>query len=237
MIRYDVVKRWDFGEVRHDYGDRELVLYALAAGVGARKQRGVRFAMAWFATSFLTLSLTPSKQIHYAVLLVAPAALLIGWFVGFGFRAAADWRSIFRQLSATGLIAQDLNEHGRWWVTDEGRKVLRGEVRIELRKEQATAKASKRDRRAAQAAAVANDADAALLVELKALRAKLARQQQVPAYVVFSDRTLIELATHRPANPRAMREIHGIGDAKLERYGAPTPEALVAAVSGVVPTG
>ena len=143
-------------------------------------------------------------------------------------RAAADWRSIFRQLSATGLIAQDLMEHGRWWVTDEGRKVLRGEVRIELRKEQATAKASKRDRRAAQAAAVANDADAALLVELKALRAKLARQQQVPAYVVFSDRTLIELATHRPANPRAMREIHGIGDAKLERYGAPFLEIIKA---------
>ncbi len=143
-------------------------------------------------------------------------------------RAAGDWRSIFRQLSAIGLIAQDLMEHGRWWVTDEGRKVLRGEVRIELRKEPATVKASKRDRRAAQAAAVANDADAALLVELKALRAKLARQQQVPAYVVFSDRTLIELATHRPANPRAMREIHGIGDAKLERYGAPFLEIIKA---------
>ena len=42
----------------------------------------------------------------------------------------------------------------------------------------------------------------------------------MPAYVVFSDRTLIELATHRPATPRAMREIHGVGDAKLERYGA-----------------
>ena len=144
-------------------------------------------------------------------------------------RPAADWRSIFRQLSAIGLIAQDLMEHGRWWVTDEGRKVLRGEARIELRKEQAAAKASKRDRKAAQAAAVASDADAALLAELKALRASLARQQQVPAYVVFSDRTLIELATHRPANPRAMREIHGIGDAKLERYGAPFLEIIKAA--------
>ena len=144
-------------------------------------------------------------------------------------RAAMDWRSIFRQLSAVGLIAQDLMEHGRWWVTDEGRRVLRGEARIELRKEQAAAKGSKRDRRAAQAAAVTSDADAALLAGLKALRAKLARQQQVPAYVVFSDRTLIELATHRPGNPRAMREIHGIGDAKLERYGAPFLEIIKAA--------
>jgi ATP-dependent DNA helicase RecQ len=144
-------------------------------------------------------------------------------------RAAADWRSIFRQLSAIGLISQDLMEHGRWRVTDEGRKVLRGEIRIELRKDQAAAKGSKRDRRAAQAAAVTSDADAALLAGLKALRAKLARQQQVPAYVVFSDRTLIELATHRPGNPRAMREIHGIGDAKLERYGAPFLEIIKAA--------
>ena len=64
------------------------------------------------------------------------------------------------------------------------------------------------------------DADTAAASALKALRTKLARTQNVPAYVVFSDRTLAELATHRPANPGAMREIHGIGDAKLERYGA-----------------
>ena len=57
-------------------------------------------------------------------------------------------------------------------------------------------------------------------VRLKALRTRLAQAQKVPAYVVFSDRTLIELATHRPASPRAMREIHGVGDTKLERYGA-----------------
>ena len=64
------------------------------------------------------------------------------------------------------------------------------------------------------------DADAALLEALKALRTRLAQVQKVPAYVVFSDRTLVELATHRPTAPRAMREIHGVGDTKLERYGA-----------------
>jgi ATP-dependent DNA helicase RecQ len=136
-------------------------------------------------------------------------------------RKAGEWRSIFRQLSATGLIAQELMEHGRWWVTDEGWRVLKGEARIELRKDLggATAKASRRDKRAAAASAIVGDADAALLVALKALRTKLAQAQRVPAYVVFSDRTLLELATHRPASPAAMREIHGIGDAKLERYG------------------
>ncbi|MEI6201526.1 MAG: DNA helicase RecQ [Enhydrobacter sp.] len=136
-------------------------------------------------------------------------------------RKPAEWRSIFRQISAIGLIAQDMMEHGRWWVTDEGWKILKGEGRIELRKDLATssAKGSRRDRKAAVASAIASEADGALLDALKALRSKLAKAQNVPAYVVFSDRTLVELATHRPASPAAMREIHGIGDAKLERYG------------------
>ena len=136
-------------------------------------------------------------------------------------RKAGEWRSIFRQISAIGLIAQDMMEHGRWWVTDEGWKILKGEGRIELRKDLATssAKGSRRDRKAAVASAIGSEADGALLDALKALRSKLAKAQNVPAYVVFSDRTLVELATHRPASPAAMREIHGIGDAKLERYG------------------
>ena len=137
-------------------------------------------------------------------------------------RKTAEWRSIFRQISAIGLIAQDMMEHGRWWVTDEGWRVLKGEMRIELRKDlQAKAGAgSRRDRRTAAASAIASDADGALLDSLKALRSKLAKAQNVPAYVVFSDRTLVELATHRPGSEAAMREIHGIGDTKLARYGA-----------------
>jgi ATP-dependent DNA helicase RecQ len=138
-------------------------------------------------------------------------------------RKPAEWRSIFRQLSATGLITQDLMEHGRWWVTDEGWRVLKGETKIELRKDlasAASAKGARRDKRAAAASAIVGDADAALLDALKALRTKFAQAQKVPAYVVFSDRTLAELATHRPTTPRAMREIHGVGDTKLERYGA-----------------
>jgi ATP-dependent DNA helicase RecQ len=141
-------------------------------------------------------------------------------------RKPAEWRSIFRQISAIGLIAQDMMEHGRWWVTDEGWKVLKGEARIELRKDlsPAAAKGPRRDGRSAVASGSVSGsvsaADGALLEALKALRSKLAKAQNVPAYVVFSDRTLAELATHRPDGPAAMREVHGIGDAKLERYGA-----------------
>lgn len=135
-------------------------------------------------------------------------------------RRAVEWRSLFRQLSALGLIAQDLMEHGRWSVTDAGWRVLKGETRIELRKDLAVPKATRRGRSAAAPTVVVGDADEALLGALKTLRSKLAQAQKVPAYVIFSDRTLIELVTHRPASPSAMREIHGIGDSKLERYGA-----------------
>ncbi|WP_421995370.1 DNA helicase RecQ [Reyranella sp.] len=139
--------------------------------------------------------------------------------VGAG-RKPAEWRSIFRQLSATGLIAQDLVEHGRWSVTDEGWRVLKGKATIELRKDLAASAArGGRDARRPPPV-VADEADVELLTALKALRSKLAQAQKVPAYVVFSDRTLAELATHRPGSARAMREIHGVGDAKLERYGA-----------------
>ena len=151
-----------------------------------------------------------------------------------GDRKPAEWRSIFRQLSATGLIAQDLMEHGRWWVTDQGRLVLKGQAQIELRKalaSMARAKSERRDKRAATPSAIVGDADAALLEALKTLRTKLAQAQKVPAYIVFSDRTLAELATHRPSSPRAMREIHGVGDAKLERYGAAFLEVIRAGTS------
>jgi ATP-dependent DNA helicase RecQ len=142
-------------------------------------------------------------------------------------RKAGEWRSIFRQISALGLIAQDMMEHGRWYVTDEGRLVLKGLQRIELRKDMAApAKGSKREKRAAASAAVTGEADAALLANLKTLRARLAQAQRVPAYVVFSDRTLIELATHRPVSLASMREIHGVGDTKLERYGAAFLEVI-----------
>jgi ATP-dependent DNA helicase RecQ len=137
--------------------------------------------------------------------------------VGAG-RRNVEWRSIFRQLSALGLISQDLMEHGRWSVTDEGWRVLKGEGRIELRKD--LGQPAKAVRKSARAAAVVKPADEALLGALKSLRARLAQVQKVPAYVVFSDRTLIELATRRPDGPSAMREIHGVGDSKLERYGA-----------------
>ena len=136
-------------------------------------------------------------------------------------RKAAEWRSIFRQIYAAGLIALDIVEHGRWTITDAGWRVLRGQDKIELRQDVLAPGKGKRGRKAALAAAADSaDADPRLLESLKKLRTALARQQQVPAYVIFPDRTLIDMAARRPTSLAQMLEVDGIGQVKLERYGA-----------------
>jgi ATP-dependent DNA helicase RecQ len=68
-------------------------------------------------------------------------------------------------------------------------------------------------------APVLDAAAAALLARLKDLRSRIAREDRVPAYVVFADRTLAELAVRLPRTPGAMAQVRGIGPAKLEKYG------------------
>ncbi|HTE34972.1 MAG TPA: RecQ family ATP-dependent DNA helicase, partial [Reyranella sp.] len=144
-------------------------------------------------------------------------------------RKAGEWRSLFRQLSAVGLIEQNLLEHGRWSVTEEGWRVLKGGARIELRKDLGGGGGGgKRAKARATTAAVVGEADAGLLAALKALRMKLAQAQGVPAYVVFSDRALVDMATHRPTTLQTFREMHGVGETKLERYGAQFLELIKA---------
>jgi len=66
---------------------------------------------------------------------------------------------------------------------------------------------------------VASPADAQLLERLRALRTRIAREEQVPAYVVFPDRTLLEIAVRRPKSPYALGEIRGVGPMKIDKYG------------------
>lgn len=132
-------------------------------------------------------------------------------------RDANGWRSIFRQIYAAGLIQIDIVQHGRWLVTERGRRVLRGEERIEIRRDVMASAARTRTKSAPPS--LARPADEPLLAALKTLRAELARTQSVPAYVVFADRSLIDMAQRRPASLDAMRLVHGVGEAKLARYG------------------
>ena len=131
-------------------------------------------------------------------------------------RAPADWRGVLRQLLSAKLIDHDRADRDRLIVTEEGRKVLRGEAPFALR-EDIVAKKPRREKRAP---AAPGDADADLLAALKALRGAVARAQNQPAYVVFPDRSLIEMAAERPQTLDDFASIHGVGAAKLQKYGA-----------------
>jgi ATP-dependent DNA helicase RecQ len=144
-------------------------------------------------------------------------------------RSADEWRSIFRQLYAAGLISLDIVEHGCWRVTDVGRRVLRGEERISLRKDVLRKPALAREKRTVETAGAVGPAtaDADLLAALKTLRLAIARGNGQPAYVVFPDRTLLEMAALRPASLEQMREVYGVGQAKLEKYGSAFLEVVL----------
>ncbi|MBM9596147.1 DNA helicase RecQ [Roseitranquillus sediminis] len=136
-----------------------------------------------------------------------------------------QWQAVFRQMQARDLIRPDPERHGAFRMTEAARPVLRGEVAVELRRE------AVRRRPSPTVRALVSEDDAPLLSALKAKRRALAQAQGVPAYVIFPDRTLIEIAERRPRDLDAMAGISGVGSVKLERYGA----AFVAVVTGAEP--
>jgi ATP-dependent DNA helicase RecQ len=133
-------------------------------------------------------------------------------------RSKTEWRSLLRQIYAAGLIGLELAEYGRWTLTDKGVAVLKGQERIELRSDVLMKPAERRRRRGRMEAESVVPSDDPLLLDLKGLRTRLAKEEGVPAYVIFSDRSLIDMAAKRPTTVRAFGEIHGVGQAKLDRY-------------------
>jgi ATP-dependent DNA helicase RecQ len=133
-------------------------------------------------------------------------------------RSKTEWRSLLRQIYAAGLISLELAEYGRWTLTDKGVAVLKGQEGIELRSDVLMKPADRRRRRGRMEAESAVPSDDPLLLDLKGLRTKLAKEEGVPAYVIFSDRSLIDMAVKKPVTVRAFGEIHGVGQAKLDRY-------------------
>ncbi len=137
-----------------------------------------------------------------------------------------QWRSIFRQLYAAGILSLDITGYGRWTVLPAGRAVLTGKATLELRRD-AVAEGRNAARKAKAAAAPeAGDADQALFQALRARRTALAKAQAVPAYVILPDRSLLDMARRKPATTAEMAEIHGVGEAKLARYGAAFLEVI-----------
>jgi ATP-dependent DNA helicase RecQ len=128
---------------------------------------------------------------------------------------ATAWRSVFRQLVACGLLEVEA-EFGSLRLTEGSRAVLRGERRLQLRKEQRERR--ERDRTPRSGVPV-QAADLPRFQALRDLRAQLAREQNVPAYVIFHDSTLRNIAEQQPTTLAELARVGGIGGAKLERYG------------------
>jgi ATP-dependent DNA helicase RecQ len=130
-----------------------------------------------------------------------------------------QWRSIFRQLYAAGLISLDITGYGRWTVLPAGRPVLAGKATLELRRDAVT-EGKKAARKAAATAALGDGgADQALFQALRARRSALAKAQAVPAYVILPDRSLIDMAKRKPRTAAEMGQVHGVGETKLALYG------------------
>ncbi|WP_051953200.1 DNA helicase RecQ [Methylocapsa aurea] len=157
-----------------------------------------------------------------------------------------EWKSIFYQLQAADLIVQDPEDRDRWTFTEAGRAVLAGKAELTLRGEIALPSGRTANvRRTLQDMEAARDEDLAiprsafepeaahksnappltatqnsLLAALKAKRLEIAKAQKLAAFVIFHDSVLIDMAIKRPRTREELLLLHGVGPAKIERYGA-----------------
>lgn len=144
-----------------------------------------------------------------------------------------EWQAVFRQMMGHDLVRPDAARHGALRMTDAALPILRGEASISLRRDSIRAAASQR-RPAVKA--MVSDEDAPLLSALKAKRRGLAEAAKVPAYIIFNDRTLIEMAEKRPDTLDAMARIGGGGAKKLENFGDAFLEVINGAAAEMHPT-
>lgn len=128
---------------------------------------------------------------------------------------AQRWRSVLRQLTARGYVDVE-PQYGALWLTETCRDVLRGEQSLRLRDDRAL---SQRTATKTKVHTEVEDADLPLLQALKTCRKRLSEQLGVPPYVIFHDSTLRDMVLERPTTKRALLQISGVGDAKLERFG------------------
>jgi ATP-dependent DNA helicase RecQ len=140
-------------------------------------------------------------------------------------RSKQAWRSIIRQLVAKGMIEVDITGYGSLLLDESCRSVLLGEREVEFRHEpdpvpQNTTKTSRRD----DVPESGKERD--LFEALRNLRMELSKEQGVPPYVVFGDKTLLAMVEHCPSTLDEFRQLHGVGDVKLKRYGKPFLEVI-----------
>ncbi len=128
----------------------------------------------------------------------------------------AQWRDLYRQLIAHGLLAVDLEGYGGLHLTEASRPVLRGETKLRLRKQ---VKPNRSERRERKGGRQVEEAQRILWEALRVTRQAIAEEQGIPAYMIFHDATLMAMIEQRPETLVQMGGISGIGERKLEAYG------------------
>ena len=139
-----------------------------------------------------------------------------------------QWRSLIRQMVASGLLKLDIAGYGSLMLTSKGHGLHGGkgtflyrEDTIAPPQQSPPSSTNNRKRKASQADEPLNDEQGDLLAALKALRLHLARQRGVPAYVIFPDRTLLDMARHCPRTVEEFAQVNGVGTVKLKDFAEP----------------
>ncbi|UFN51058.1 DNA helicase RecQ [Roseomonas sp. OT10] len=139
--------------------------------------------------------------------------------------SAHGWRGIARQLVARGALDVAVENHGEYRPTESARPILRGEEKVMLREEVAAPRAAAGRGTARRGTAPAASGDP-VFEALRAWRREEAQRQSLPAYMIFSDRTLTEIAAMRPTDLDELGEVPGVGASKLSRYGEDVLQVL-----------
>ena len=131
-------------------------------------------------------------------------------------QSRTNWLILMRQMVGAGFLRIDVAGYGGLSITEKGRALLKGAETFRYRPETLKAAGGKRERRAA--AAVLGSAPPELFDRLKRLRRALAEARRVPPYVIFSDKSLADMAQRAPKTPAEFGEVHGVGAAKLREF-------------------
>jgi len=142
-----------------------------------------------------------------------------------------QWHSIIRQMVASGFVHLDVAEYGGISMTAQGKELLRGATEFSYRPmtvKHISGKATNppRGAKTSQVEQSLSETEMEVLIRLKAARTTLAQEQNVPAFMIFHDKTLRDMARRRPKSTSEMANVHGVGKAKLDRFGQIFLDAL-----------
>ncbi len=144
-------------------------------------------------------------------------------------RGKQEWASTFRQLFAAGALRTASVEHGGFALTEKGEAILRGREIFMLRADAPREKSRDKIQKAPRGATPAPQGENPIFEALRKLRREIAQEQGVAAYMIFADRTLLEMADRRPATLDELRDIYGVGDRKIVAFGEVFLEAIAQA--------